>query len=319
MPRLFYPDGTFKDVEHINGYLFEGPDIYVESRPTPLCHVPPMFFGSMPNDGGNLILSEEERADLLKKCPQAEKYIRRYMGAKEFLYNQMRYCLWLVDCPPDEVRKMKPVYERVKKCREHRLNSKSAATRKSAENPMLFYQIAQPNTDYICVPRVSSENRKYIPMDYVSSEIICSDANLMIPNAEMWHFGILQSSVHMIWTSTVCGRLEMRYRYSAQIVYNNFVWKRMHFDDFAKLWLSAKNILDVRKNYPNASLADLYDEITMPKDLREAHRENDKLVMKIYGFNKKMTDEEIAISLLRQYDFLRNYQPPEKTEDDEEY
>ena len=318
MPRLYYPDGTFRDVEHINAYLLPGSDIFVEARPAPMCQVPPMIFGSMPNDGGNLILSEDERAELLKKCPQAGKYIRQFLGAEEFIHNKKRYCLWLVDCPPDELRKMKPVYERVKQVKILREKSSRKATQKLAETPHLFGEIRQPTSEYILVPSTSSENRKYIPMDFVKPEIICSNANLMIPKADLWHFGILQSSVHMIWTSTVCGRLENRYRYSAQIVYNNFVWMRMHFEDFAALWLSAKKILDVRKNYPNASLADLYDETAMPKDLRDAHRENDKIVMKIYGFNKDMTEEDIAINLLERYDFLKNYQPPEKTEDDED-
>ena len=319
MPRIFKSDGTFRDVEHINGYLMAGPDIFVEPRLTPMCNVPPMTKGSQPTDNGNLLLSEDERAALIKKCPQAGKYIRQFLGAEEFIHNKKRYCLWLVDCPPDELRKMKPVYERVKNVAEFRKKSKKAQTQKDAETPMLFQEIRQPTSEYILVPRVSSERRKYIPMDYVSPEIICSDANLMIPDAEIWHFGILTSSVHMIWMRAICGRLENRYRYSAQIVYNNFVWVRMEMRDFAMLYLSAKKILDVRKNYPNASLADLYDEITMPKDLREAHRENDKIVMKIYGFDKNMTEEEIAINLLERYEFLKNYQPPPTTEDDEDF
>ena len=307
MPRIYNEDGTFEEVEHINWYLLAGPDIYVEPRTTPLCHVPRMFFGNQPNDGGNLLLSPGERDELIKKCPPAEKYIRQFLGAEEFIHNKKRYCLWLVNCPPDELRKMKPVYERVKKVREVRLKSKRDATKKLAETPHLFGFISQPSTNYILVPSVSSENRKYIPMDFVSPEIIASNLVLMIPDAELWHFGILTSSVHMAWTKTVCGRLEMRYRYSAKLVYNNFVWKQMTPTQFTKLVESSKKILEARKNYPNASLADLYDEIAMPKDLRAAHKLNDKTVMDIYGFDESMTDEEIAISLLEAYKFVADY------------
>lgn len=307
MPRIFNDDGTYRDVEHINAYLLAGPDIYVESRTTPLCGVPKIITGNRPADGGNLLLSEDEKNILLKKCPQAEKYVRQFLGAEEFIHNKKRYCLWLVDCPPDELRKMKPVYERVKAVKEFRLKSKKIPTQKAAEIPHLFTENRQPTSEYILVPRVSSELRKYIPMDFVSSEIICGDANLMIPDAELWHFGILTSSVHMIWMKTVCGRLKSDYRYSAKLVYNNFVWMKMEFIDYAQLILSAKKILSVRKKYLNASLADLYDEITMPKDLREAHRENDKIVMKIYGFDESMTEEEIAINLLMSYEQLKNF------------
>ena len=304
MPRIYNDDGTFEDVEHINWYLLAGPDIYVEPRTTPLCHVPPMCLGNMPRDDGNLLLNETEREELIKKCPQAEKYIRQFLGAEEFIHNKKRYCLWLIDCPPDELRKMKPVYDRVKNVKVFREKSKREGTRKLAEVPQLFAEIRQPKESYILVPRHSSENRKYIPMGFLSAEIICGDANLMIPDAELWHFGILTSSVHMAWTKTVCGRLESRYRYSAKLVYNNFVWKQMTPTQFIKLVESSKKILDARKNYPNASLADLYDEISMPRDLRAAHKLNDKVVMDIYGFDESMTDEEIAISLLEAYSFV---------------
>ncbi|MBQ7475930.1 MAG: hypothetical protein IJT06_00875 [Selenomonadaceae bacterium] len=291
MPRIYNADGTFEEVEHINWYLLAGPDIYAESRSTPICPVPKMFFGNQPNDGGNLILSEYERDELIKKNPPAEKYVRQLLGAEEFIHNKKRFCLWLVDCPPEDFKKMPLVYERIKKVREVRLKSKRAETRKLADVPYLFGFISQPKTNYILVPSVSSEKRKYIPMGFVSPEIICTNLNLMIPDAEVWHFGILTSSVHMIWTKTVCGRLESRYRYSAKIVYNNFVWAQMSEKDLAALKNSAQKILDVRKNYPNASLADLYDEITMPKDLRAAHRANDKVVMKIYGYDENMTED----------------------------
>ena len=320
MPRIYHNDKTFEEVDHINPYLFEGPDILVTSRTTPLCRVPQMVYGSKPTDDGNLIIEADEYEDFIKREPKAKKYIRPLLGAREFIHNEKRFCLWLVDCPPDEIRKMPLVYERVKKVREFRLKSKNAANQKKAETPYLFYHISQPKTKYILVPSVSSERRKYIPMDFVSPEIICTNLNLMIPDAQLWHFGILTSRVHMIWMATVCGRLRADFRYSAQIVYNNFVWRSMQVRDYLALTESAQKILDARKNYPNASLADLYDEITMPKDLRAAHNENDKIVMKIYGYDKSMTEQDIAIDLLLSYEFVSNYKdnPPPPDEDDEE-
>ena len=305
MPRIFNDDGTFRDVEHINGYLLAGSDIYVESRSSPLCPVPKIITGNRPADGGNLLLSEEEKNFFIEKYPKDKKFIRQVMGGEEFINNKKRYCLWLVDATPDEIRKNKFIYERVQKCREDRLQG-APDRQKLADTPHLFRETLTPK-NFIAIPKTSSENRRYIPIDFLDDNFICTDSLLMIPDAELWHFGILTSSVHMIWTKTVCGRLESRYRYSAKLVYNNFVWLKMEFIDYAQLILSAKKILSVRQKYPNASLADLYDEITMPKDLRDAHRENDKIVMKIYGFDESMTEEEIAVSLLMSYEELKNF------------
>ena len=266
-------------------------------------------------------MSENERDELLKKCPQAEKYIKQFLGAEEFIHNKKRFCLWLVDCPPNEIRQMKPIYERVKKVADFRKNSKKIPTQKAAEIPHLFTENRQPTSNYILVPRVSSEKRKYVPMDFVSPEIICGDANLMIPDAEVWHFGILTSSVHMAWMRLVCGRLTSRYRYSAKIVYNNFPWMRMEFLQYAKLILAAKNILDTRKNYPDASFADLYDEVTMPKDLREAHKNLDKIVLGIYGYDEKISEEDMQIDLLFRYKEIADYRAahPKKKFKDENF
>ena len=307
MPRIYNDDGTFEDVEHINWYLLAGPDIYAEPRSTPICPVPRMFLGNKPSDGGNLILSEDERDKILKKYPNAEKFIKVYLNADDFLNGKQRYCLWLVDASPIEIKSCPPIYERVKKVQAFRKKSSAAPTRKTAETPHKFFFVSQPKNNYILIPSTTSENRKYIPIDFVSPEIISSNANYIIPDAELWHFGILTSSVHMAWTKTVCGRLESRYRYSAKLVYNNFVWQKMTRDEYNRLNITAQKILDVRKKYPGASLASLYDEVTMPKDLRAAHRDNDKIVMKIYGFDESMTDEEIAIQLLMRYDELKNY------------
>ena len=322
MPKIFNPDGTFDDVDHINFYLFNGPDIFVKSRSTPICPVPKIIKGSQPTDGGNLILSEDEAKDFIKKYPKDKKFIRQLMGAEDFIHNKKRYCLWLVEATPDEIRKNKFIYERVKSVKEFRLKSKKIPTQKAAEIPHLFTEIRQPDSNYILIPSTSSENRKYIPIDFVSPEIISTNANLMIPDANLFYFGILTSKVHMIWTKTVCGRLESRYRYSAKIVYNNFVWMRVEFIDYAELIMAAEKILKVRKNYPDASLADLYDEITMPKELRDAHRKVDKIVMKIYNYDESWSEEEIAIDLLERYKFLIDYQagkyPAEKNNFEEE-
>ena len=270
-------------------------------------NVPQMIKGSQPTDGGNLILSETERAEILQKCPQAEKYIRPFVGAEEFIHNKKRFCLWLVDCPPNDLRKMPPVYERVKKVREFRLKSKKVSTQKFADTPTLFTEIRQPNKNYIIVPRHSSHLRNYIPIDYVPKEVICSDANFTIPDAEVYDFGILTSRVHVAWTKKFCGRLGSSLRYSNTLIYNNFVWMQPDFETLGDIWLSAWNILQVRKKYPDASLADLYDPLAMPKDLREAHRKNDNLVMDLYGFDYDMTDNDIAYALAERYNFLANY------------
>ena len=305
MPRLYNADGTFRDVEHINGYLLAGPDIYVESRTTPLCPVPKIITGNRPADGGNLLLSEEEKNFFIEKYPKDKKFIRQVMGGEEFINNKKRYCLWLVDATPDEIRKNKFIYERVQKCREDRL--KGAPDRKKlADTPHLFRETLTPK-NFIAIPKTSSENRKYIPIDFLDDNFICTDSLLMIPDAELWHFSILTSSVHMVWTKTVCGRLEMRYRYSAKLVYNNFVWMKMKPIDYLRLNVYGQKILDARKNYPDATLADLYDEITMPKDLRAAHRDNDEIVMQIYRLEDGMTEEDIAVRLLMSYEELKNF------------
>ena len=319
MPRLYDEnfEGGYRDVEHINGYLLPGPDIYVTPRTSPLCPVPQMITGNRPADGGNLILSEDEKNYFLKKYPQDKKFIRQLIGGEEFLHNKKRYCLWLVDATPDDIRKNKFIYERVKKCKENRL--KGAPDRqKLAETPHLFRETKNPK-HYVLIPETSSERRKYIPIGFLDDSVIPLNSTHIIPDAEVWHFGILTSSVHMAWMRLVAGRLKSDYRYSAKIVYNNFVWMRMEFIDYAELILAAQNILDVRKKYSDASLADLYDEVTMPKDLRDAHKKLDKIILKIYGYDEKMTEEEIQIDLLYRYQELSEYRKnnPKKDFDEE--
>ena len=332
MPRIFdskYPKG-YIDVDHINGYLLPGPDIYVKPRSLPLSRaVPQMITGNRPADSGNLILSEEEKNFFIEKYPQDKKFIRQLLGAEEFIHNKKRYCLWLVDATPDDIRKNKFIYDRVKKCRDDRLRG-APDRQKLAETPHLFRETKNPK-HYVLIPETSSERRKYIPMGFLDENFIPLNSTHIIPDAEIWHFGILTSNVHMIWTKTVCGRLKSDYRYSEKIVYNNFVWMKMEFIDYAELILAAKKILEVRKKYlgdrnqglgaseneksktnpyplnPSSSLADLYDDVTMPCDLRDAHKNLDKIVMKIYNLDENMTEEEIAIELLEHYKFVTDY------------
>ena len=308
MPILYnpkYPNG-FIEVEHINGYLIPGPDIYVEPRAEPFFKVPSMIKGSQPTDNGNFLLTPEERDELIKKNPRAEKWIRPFLGAKEFIQGKKRYCLWLVDCPPDELRKMPLVYERVKNVREFRLQSKKAATRRDADKPTLFAEIRQPTTDYLLIPSVSSERRRYVPIGYIDANTIASNLVFVLPDADLFLFGVLTSSVHMNWMRLVAGRLRNDYRYSNTLVYNTFPFPLYYPEDWKpRVEKTAQKILDARKNYPNATYADLYDEISMPYDLRKAHEENDLAVLSLYrGLKPDMDEVTMQVALLYVYEIL---------------
>ena len=275
----------------------KGKNTYVRDFFTPIYDVPIMTWGNKPSDGGNLILSPEERDELIAKNPASQKWIRKYLGAKEFIYNLPLYCLWLEDCPPDELHKMPSVYKRVKAVKEFRLASKKAATRRDAETPWLFQERRQPKSNYLLVPCVSGDRRQYIPIDYMSSDIICGNANFMIPDAKYWHFGVLTSSAHMAWMRMVCGRLGMSCRYSAEVVYNPFPWPPFS----REVERTASKILTVRRKYPETGLADLYDPTIMPKDLRAAHTANDHAVMEAYDFPKGMTEQQMQTAFLKLY------------------
>ena len=287
--------------QNINGYLMDAPNIYVTKRKLPLCDSPIMTKGSYGTDDGNLIIEAADYDEFIKREPLAQKYIREIVGGDEFINGKKRYCLWLVDCPPNELVKMKLVMKRVQAVKDFRLKSKKAATVKDAETPWLFQEIRQPDADYIVIPFTSSENRKYIPMGFMDKNIIANAGVQTIPNATIYHFGILTSNVHNYWTRAVCGRLEMRYRYSGTIVYNNFPWCSPSAKQKAAIEQTAQAILDVRARYPEATLADLYNELTMPKDLRAAHKANDAAVMRAYGFSAKMTEPEIVGKLFEMY------------------
>jgi hypothetical protein len=265
--------------KNINGYLVDAKDLFIHNRSNPICDVPNMSFGSMPRDGGNLIFSLEEKNEFLKLEPMAKKWIRPYTGAQEFINGYVRYCLWLIDISPDELKKLPMVVERVGKVRDFRLASNAASTRKFAQTPAIFCQIAQPNTAYLLVPRVSSERRKFIPIGYLESNVIANDQVLTVPKATLFHFGILTSSIHMAWVKTLCGRLKSDYRYSKDIVYNNFPWPENPSEkQTAAIETAAQRVLDARAAFPNSSLADLYDPLTMPPTLVKAHNELDKAV-----------------------------------------
>ena len=319
MPRIYddkYPNG-FIEVDHINAYLLPAPDIYVSPRSTPFFRVPSMIKGSQPTDDGNFLLTPEEKDELIIKNPYAEKFIRPFVGSKEFIRRIERYCLWLEDCTPDELHKMPLVYQRVKNVREFRLKSKKAATQRDADKPTLFQEIRQPKTDYLLVPSVSSELRKYIPIGYMDANTIVSNLVFAVPDADLFLFGVLTSSVHMAWVKMVCGRLTSRIRYSNTICYNPFPFPLFYPDAWKpRVEKTAQKILDARKNYPNASYADLYDEISMPYDLRKAHEENDLAVLSLYGrLTPEMDELEMQVALLYMYQELRE----DFGENEEEY
>ena len=300
-PTIYLSDKQSIQAANINGYLLDAPNVFVENRKKPLCLVAEMIKGSQPTDGGNLILSKDEKEELLRKYPQMEPYIHRYIGSDEFINNKYRYCLWLVNANPAVLRSCPPVLERIEQVRQSRLASPKAATQKWADYPMLFTENRQPESDYLFVPSVSSESRRYVPIGYISKDVVTSNLAFVVPNATLYHLGILTSNIHMAWMRAVCGRLEMRYRYSNTIVYNNFPWPNPSEEQKARIGQTARAILDARDKYPDCSLADLYDEITMPVELRRAHQENDRAVMAAYGFDIKMTESQCVAELFKLY------------------
>ena len=304
--RIYISDMQSIPSSNINGYLMDAPDVFIEKRTNPLCVVPPFVRGCQPTDDGNFILTEEEKLELLQKEPQAAPFIRPFMMGKDFINRKPRYCLWLQGANPSLLRQCPMVLERVKKVREFRLKSTKAASRQKADTPTLFDEIREPQSNYIALPKVSSENRRYIPMDYLSPDIIPGDKLFCMQGASLFHFGVLTSNVHNAWMRATCGRLEMRYSYSNTIVYNNFPWCEPTAEQKAKIEQTAQAILDARAKYPDSSLADLYDEVTMPPELRKAHQENDRAVMAAYGFSTKMSESECVAELFKMYQELTN-------------
>ncbi|MBR1420700.1 MAG: SAM-dependent DNA methyltransferase [Selenomonadaceae bacterium] len=286
-------------VKNINGYLMDAPNVAVQNRSKPICDVPLMKTGNMPNDGGNLIIEAEDLDAFLKKDPRAKKFIKRLIGSEEFINNTPRYCLWLVDAEPDEIRSMKNVYDRVEKCRKYR-EAGSADRKKLAKTPWLFREQFNPDR-FLVVPKVSSERRDYIPIGILDSQTIAKSEVFIIPNGSLELLGILTSKVHIAWTRVVSGYLGTSFRYSAQVVYNNFPFPKKIGSNVT---FAAQKILDARSNHPNSSLADLYDPNSMPTDLRKAHDENDRAVLDAYGFPRNISESEIVAKLLEMYQDL---------------
>ena len=301
--------GSMKSTaQNINPYLIDAPTVFVTSRGTALCDVPRMTKGNQPSDGGNLILSQEERDAMVKKDPAIEVCIRRYVGSKDYINNdEIRYCLWLKDISPTIYYKNTEIMRRLSAVREMRLNSTAAPTRALAEKPYIFFSTPQTESNYLCIPEVSSERRRYIPIGFMDKSVIASNKLLIVPNATIYHFGVLTSNVHMAWTRTVCGRLKSDYQYSGATVYNNFPWPAPTAAQKLKIEQTAKAILEARAKYPDCSLAMLYDERTMPAELRTAHQQNDKAVMQAYGFWGKLnTETECVAELMKMYQTLKN-------------
>ncbi len=278
--------------KNINPYLVDAANVLIGKRTKPISKVPPMSFGNMPLDGGHLLLSAEEKDEFLQKEPEAEKFVLPLISAHEFLNGKTRYCLWLVDAEPLELKKLPEVLKRIEEVRKFRLNSVAPSTQKFAATPSTFRDKNRPET-FIVIPRVSSENRKYIPMGFFDANSIVSDTCLSIPNGELYHFGILMSAMHMSWVSNVCGRLESRYRYSKDIVYNNFPWPvNPSSKQLANIAKAAQEVLDAREKFPQSSLADLYDPLTMPHVLLKAHQNMDKAVDAAYSSKNFKTETD---------------------------
>lgn len=301
--KIIFEGKNVKTVKNINGYLVESDNVVIESRSKPLCGVPEIGIGNQPIDDGNYLFTEDEMRDFIKKEPKSEKYFRKWIGSQEFINGYCRYCLWLGDCTPKEIFDMPECMKRVENVRQFRLSSKRASTLKMAEKPTHFQTENMPKSNYVIIPETSSENRKYIPIGFMTPEFLCSNAVRILPNATVYYFGVLTSNVHMAWVRTVCGRLKSDYRYSKDIVYNNFPWCNPTTEQKAKIEQTAQHILDVRAKYSEYSFAELYgDKMYLFGDLVTAHQNNDRAVMQAYGFDvKTMTESECVAELMKMY------------------
>lgn len=303
-PKRIFDGGSVKIAKNINGYLIEADNIVIESRTNPICKVNTIRMGNQPIDDGNYIFTEEEMAEFIRIEPKSKPYFHLFYGSREFINRIPRYCLWLGDCSPKELHSMPECMKRIENVRQFRLSSKRASTLRLADTPTRFQTENMPTTNYIVIPEVSSQNRRYVPMGFMTPDIMCSNKVRLIPNATLYHFGVLTSNVHMAWMRTVCGRLKSDYDYSIKIVYNNFPWCNPTPEQKAKIEKTAQAILDARALYPDCSLADLYDETTMPPELRKAHQANDFAVMAAYGFDRKITESECVAELMKRYQEL---------------
>lgn len=301
--KLYYSEESCKNTDNINGYLVESQNVFVEGRNKALCDVPAISIGSQIIDDGNYLFTPEEKNAFINNEPSSEQFFHPIYGAEEFIKRKPRYCLWLGACSPSQIKAMPNCLKRVENVRTFRLSSKREATLKLADKPSHFGTENMPSSNYVLVPKVSSERRRYIPMGFMTPNDFCTDLVFLIPYATLYHFGILTSNVHMAWMRAVCGRLKSDYRYSKDIVYNNYPWPAPTEEQKAKIEQTAQAILDARALYPDSSLADLYDEVTMPVELRKAHQNNDRAVMQAYGFpvSKDFTESDCVARLLEMY------------------
>ena len=304
--KTLFDNDQRKFVSHINAYLTEGPDVFIAKRNTTLCDVSPMNYGSFAFDDGNYTISLAEHDELIQRDPTIEPFLRPFIGAQEMLHSIRRWCVWLKDMPLSSYAKNAIIREKVERVQKWRAASNRKNTVLLADTPTLFAEIRQPQTKYLAVPTVCSEKRRYIPMVYLSPEVIASNQVYVVPNATLYHFGIMQSNVHMAWMRAVCGRLETRYRYSNSVVYNNFPWPNPTDEQKAKIEQTAQTIIDVRKQFSDVCLADLYDPVFMPVELRRAHQQNDRAVMEAYGFPVKndFTEIRCVAELFKMYQEL---------------
>ena len=298
--KQIFSNEKIEYANNINAYLVDADNIFVESRNKPICDIPNIGIGNKPIDGGNYLFTDEEKVAFVKKEPDSEKWFMPWYGSQEFINRSPRWCLWLGNCPPNELRKMPECMKRVEAVQQFRLSSTSAGTVKLADKPTRFHVENMPAGTYVVIPEVSSERRRYVPIGFMTPDILCSNLVKIVPDATLFHFGILTSNIHMAWMRAVCGRLKSDYRYSKDVVYNNFPWPKLTDEQKSKIEKTAQTILDARALYPDSSLADLYDPLTMPPELRRAHQENDKAVMQAYGFDVKNTSEAECVAKLMQ-------------------
>ena len=304
-PKVIFDGERRQNVKNINAYLLDAENVFVDSRSKPICDVPEIGIGNKPIDGGFYLFQKEEMELFISKEPSSAEWFMPWYGSQEFINRTPRYCLWLGKCPPNELRKMPECLKRVEAVRDFRLTSKSAGTRKLADKPTRFHVENMPAGNFVVIPEVSSERRRYVPMGFMAPDVLCSNLVKIIPNATLFHFGVLTSNVHMAWMRAVCGRLKSDYRYSKDVVYNNFPWPTPTEAQRAKIEQTAQAILDARALYPECSLADLYDEVTMPPELRKAHQQNDKAVMQAYSFWGRLnTETECVAELMKMYQEL---------------
>lgn len=303
-PKVLFDKDEKRLVNEINPYLIEAPFITVSASSKPICDVPHMRYGSMPIDDGNFVLNENDVEIILSECPQCRQYIREYAGGAEIIKGEKHWCLWLQGADPEHIRRSSFILNRVQAVRTFRLSSNRPQTLKAAETPSLFGEIRQPDSRMLVFPKVSSQKRRYLPIAFVSPEIIISGSALLIPDANDYMFGILDSNVHNAWMRVVAGRMKSDYQYSASNVYNTFPWPNPTDEQRQKIESTARGILDARALYPNASLAALYDPLTMPVELQKAHTANDRAVMEAYGFSTKMSEADCVAALMKMYQEL---------------